>query len=310
MIDEVIGRRFPPMSLNKHAESANYGYSEKVPVAVGGGFSEGEHNVYRYLNALAGPQGQIIHYTRVGTCCAFKTPGARFDGTGLLEVYEVTYEGLPKPHRLYFNWYGAADPQIPVGLTTPHGPASEPPFWPCVANDGAPFGHLTESDLDTLISLAAANGLELVPTLKKVYTGDKEALATILRFSSRLQSLDTPTRVYGNMMYSIFLNLGEAKGTQFVIEVILSQEPMVRQRIRDFLWYPTFCVPKGERAEVERAIRAEFPLLWPPDFVFGKGDALFGKTPNNAQHLPGRTGRVHSRLPADKHPGGGTSEAW
>src|SRR4051794_1574718 len=146
-IDEMIGRRFPPMSLNKHAESADYGYSEKVPVAVGGGFSEGGHNVYRYLNALAGPQGQIIHYTRVGTCCAFKTPDARFDGTGLLEVYEVTYEGLPKPNRLYFNWYGAADPQIPVGLTTPQGPASEPPFWPCVSNYGAPFGHLTESDV-------------------------------------------------------------------------------------------------------------------------------------------------------------------
>jgi len=115
--DEMIGRRFPPMSLTKRAESADYGYSEKIPVAVGGGFSEGGHNVYRYLNALAGPQGQKIHYTRIGTCCAFKTPDSPFDGTGLLEVYEVTYDGSSKPNRLYFNWYGAADPQIPVGLT-------------------------------------------------------------------------------------------------------------------------------------------------------------------------------------------------
>lgn len=116
--EEMIGRRFPPMSLSKRAESDNYGYSEKVPIAVGGGFSEGGHNVYRYLNALAGPQGQRIHYTRVGTCCAFKTPDSPFQGTGLLEVYEVTYDGLPKANRLYFNWYGAADPQIPIGLTT------------------------------------------------------------------------------------------------------------------------------------------------------------------------------------------------
>lgn len=113
----MMGRRFPPMNLTKRAESTDYGYSEKTPVAVGGGFSEGEPNVYRYLNALAGPQKQVMHYTRVGTCCVFKTPDSPFDGTGLLEVYEVTYEGLPKAKRLYFNWYGAADPQIPVGLT-------------------------------------------------------------------------------------------------------------------------------------------------------------------------------------------------
>jgi hypothetical protein len=116
--DEMIGRRFPPMNLTKHATSADYGFSEKLPVAVGGGFDEGGHNVYRYLNALAGPQGQRMHYTRVGTCCAFKTPDAPFEGTGLLEIFEVTYDGLTTAKRIYFNWYGAADPQIPVGLTT------------------------------------------------------------------------------------------------------------------------------------------------------------------------------------------------
>ena len=176
-----------------------------------------------------------------------------------------------------------AQPQAPAQpeVTASSTAASEPPFWPCVSNDGAPFGQLTESDVDTLTSLAAANGLELLPTLKKVYTGDEEALATILRFSSQLKSLDMPTRVYGNMIYSVFLNLSEVKGTRFVIAVILSQEPTARQRIRDFLWYPTFCVPKDRRAEVERAARAELPLLWPPDFVFGKEDALFSKTPEN-----------------------------
>src|SRR6266567_7393431 len=49
--EEMMGRRYPPMKLTKHAESAEYGYSEKIPIAVGGGFSDGSHNVYRYLNA-------------------------------------------------------------------------------------------------------------------------------------------------------------------------------------------------------------------------------------------------------------------
>jgi hypothetical protein len=116
--EEMIGRRFPPMSLTKHAESAEYGYSEKYPIAVGGGFPDGGHKVYGYLNALAGPEGQKVHYTRIGTCCFFKAPDSPFDGNGLLEVYEVTYDGQSKPSRLYFNWYGPPDPLIPVGLTT------------------------------------------------------------------------------------------------------------------------------------------------------------------------------------------------
>jgi hypothetical protein len=161
-------------------------------------------------------------------------------------------------------------------------PAAEPPFWPCESNDGAPFGHLTDSDEAKLISLASAGGLDLRPTLEKVYAGDKEALASVLRLSSQLKSRDMPMRVYGNMVYSIFLNLGEAKGPEFVISVVVGQEPAVRQRIRDFLWYPVFCVPKEQRAEAEKSGRTEFPLLWPPDFVFGKDDPLFSKTPNNA----------------------------
>ncbi|HXV68154.1 MAG TPA: hypothetical protein VD738_04440 [Nitrospira sp.] len=167
-------------------------------------------------------------------------------------------------------------------------PALEPPFWPCESDDGSPFGHLTEDDGATLISMASTSGLELVPTLVEVYAGDNEALAAVLRLSSRLKALDMPTRVYGNMVYSIFLNLGEAKGPEAFISVLLSQEPVVRQRIRDFLWYPVFCVPEAERVEVARAQRAEFPLLWPPDFVFGKEDNLFSKTPNNALQPAGR----------------------
>lgn len=156
-------------------------------------------------------------------------------------------------------------------------PAAEPPFWPCEPNDGAPFGQLTDSDEAKLISLASARGLDLRPTLEKVYAGNNEALASVLRFSSQLKLRDMPMRAYGNMVYSIFLNLGEAKGPAFVISVVVAQEPAVRQRIRDFLWYPVFCATKERRAAVEESDRAGFPLLFPPDFVFGKDDPLFSE---------------------------------
>lgn len=116
--EEAIGQRFGRTPLAKMAKDPTYGYSKDVPVPVGGGFGEGSHNVYRYLNALLGPDGQVVHYVRVGTCCPFKTPKSPFDGEGLLEVYEVSYEG-GKPVRLYFNWYESGELCIPKGLTAP-----------------------------------------------------------------------------------------------------------------------------------------------------------------------------------------------
>jgi hypothetical protein len=157
--------------------------------------------------------------------------------------------------------------------------AGEPPFWPCESNDGAPFGHLADSDVNELVSFAAAKGLDLVPTVEKVYTGDKDALAAVMRFSTQLKSRNTPMRVYGNMVYSIYLNLGESKGEELFIAVLQSQNPAVRQRILEFLWYPVFCVPEAGRAEAGWLQRASLPTLWPPDFVFGKDDSLFSKTP-------------------------------
>jgi len=168
------------------------------------------------------------------------------------------------------------------------GHAAEPPFWPCTPDGAEPFGRVTERDQDMLVSLASANGLDLIPTLEKVYAGDKEALAKMFQLSSQLKSLDTHTRAYGALVNSIFLNLGESKGPDFIISVVVSQEPAVRQRIRDFLIYPVFCVPKEQRAEAERSAREQFPLLWPPDFVFGKDDPLFSKTPNNPIKLSAR----------------------
>ncbi len=75
--EEAIGRRFGTVPLGKEATDPSYGYSEKSPVQVGGGFGYGAHYAYRFLNSLSGPGGQEVHYDRVGTCCPFKTPTRR-----------------------------------------------------------------------------------------------------------------------------------------------------------------------------------------------------------------------------------------
>jgi hypothetical protein len=113
----MIGSQYPPMAIKGQAKDSGYGYSEKLAIRLGGGFSEGSKNTYRFLNALLGPQGQKVHYERVGTCCGFKTANSPFGDSALLEVWEISYEGAKRPSRLYFNWYDEGEVLVPVGLT-------------------------------------------------------------------------------------------------------------------------------------------------------------------------------------------------
>ena len=112
---EMIGRRFGAMTLKRAATDPDYAFSEAHPVMVKGGLGEGSHNVYRFLNALRGPAGQQVQYSRVGSCCAFKTKKSPFGGD-LLDVYEVSYDGYA-PRRMYFNWYDDGEILIPVGFS-------------------------------------------------------------------------------------------------------------------------------------------------------------------------------------------------
>ena len=79
----------------------NYGLSEKTAIKTGGG-PRGER---AYLDKLSGPNGEKISYRRLGSCCAFKSSNAQFNNTGLLDIYEVTYEGISKPVHIYLNMY-------------------------------------------------------------------------------------------------------------------------------------------------------------------------------------------------------------
>jgi hypothetical protein len=121
-----MGARVPPMNLSKKASSESYGYAAAEPILIGGGIKDGSKNIYSFLNALRGPDGQKVHYDRVGSCCPFETPNSPFGGKGLLELYEISYEGHAEPKHLYFNWYDAKDPMVPFGLTAyPHSPGGQ-----------------------------------------------------------------------------------------------------------------------------------------------------------------------------------------
>lgn len=92
-------------------EPSGYGYTPEDPIKVGGG-PQGERE---YLEYMRGPEGQRLRFHRLGSCCAFKDPSLPFGG-GLLDMYEVTYEGLEKPVTLYLDMYRLEEPRAPVGF--------------------------------------------------------------------------------------------------------------------------------------------------------------------------------------------------
>jgi hypothetical protein len=95
-----------------------YGFSPDNPIHVGGG-PEGQR---AFLETLRGPEGQPLAWRRLGSCCEFETPNGLM-GLGLLDLYEVAYEGLEQPVILYLNMYDSGPVAAPAGFLLP-GPGA------------------------------------------------------------------------------------------------------------------------------------------------------------------------------------------
>lgn len=115
----------PNLTLNKdntfiiteYSKDKKYGYDKDYPVNIFYRTSKDEViNQQRFLNALAGPNGEKITYTKLESCCPF--PSKRSDmGAGFLDVYEIKWEGQKKPINLYLNIYEKGVLMVPLGLT-------------------------------------------------------------------------------------------------------------------------------------------------------------------------------------------------
>lgn len=112
----------PPLSKEKAfiitetSSDDKYGYDADYPINLGfTTLEKSEINVERYFGALTGPQGQALSYNKVDTCCPF--PSQRNDmGAGLLDIYEVTWDGLATPKRIYINLYEKGKVVAPKGF--------------------------------------------------------------------------------------------------------------------------------------------------------------------------------------------------
>lgn len=101
------------MILESIETNPNYGYKNDRKNSI----KVGEiSNQRAYLDALKGPNGETVYYTRVSSCCQFKTKKAVF-GLGFLDQYKVSYKGLEQPIILYLNGYDYETPKAPNGFT-------------------------------------------------------------------------------------------------------------------------------------------------------------------------------------------------
>lgn len=105
--------------LNEISTDPTYGFSEKNPIQVGGvADNEGPLNERRYLNALAGPNGEAVTYYRAGSCCPIKSNSNPFGGnTVMLDNYRVTWEGSKDTVSIYINMYDSGELKAPKGFT-------------------------------------------------------------------------------------------------------------------------------------------------------------------------------------------------
>jgi len=102
--------------IKEFSKDKKYGYNPDYPINIFYRNTKDETlNEIRFLNALAGPNGEKITFTRLETCCPFPTKRSDM-GAGFLNVYELKWEGQKKPITLYLNIYEKGILMVPMGL--------------------------------------------------------------------------------------------------------------------------------------------------------------------------------------------------
>ena len=112
-----LNEKYGSFIITKNAKDSKYGYNQDYPVNVGfTSLEDGEKNQLRFLNALAGPNGEKIKFEMKDPCCPYPTKKSDM-GAGMIDTFEITWEGQKKPVLLYINKFEKGELMIPVGFT-------------------------------------------------------------------------------------------------------------------------------------------------------------------------------------------------
>jgi hypothetical protein len=103
--------------ITEYSKDKKYGYDQDYPINIFYRTTKDDSiNQQRFLNALAGPKGEKITYTKLESCCPFPTKRTEL-GAGFLDVYELKWDGQKKTVKLYLNIYEKGILMVPVGLS-------------------------------------------------------------------------------------------------------------------------------------------------------------------------------------------------
>ncbi len=102
--------------INEISSNSNYGYDPDYPVNLGFlPIQTAEINVKRYFGGLSGPNGEKLSYKRVDSCCPFPSDKNSM-GAGILDIYQVTWDGLTQPKLIHVNLYERGKVMAPQGF--------------------------------------------------------------------------------------------------------------------------------------------------------------------------------------------------
>ena len=117
---EFIESRDSILHIEGVAKDITYGYSLDNPVCLGvKDFALSLAYPEKYFNSLTGPNGELIVFNRIKSCCPFKTVNSknpRFQNLAVLEMYSISYKGIKSPAIVYVNFFDQGNVLAPKGF--------------------------------------------------------------------------------------------------------------------------------------------------------------------------------------------------
>ena len=213
----------PPCPVS---DDSAYGLTMEKPIRVGGGAMYVAARERRYLDALRGPAGETITYTRSGSG---GPPGLR----GPIDIYRISWTGLETPVTLYLDAYHFDDaPKAPRGLTCAGFALGAPPVDAFAATDAmirlaietGPSVEVTPVSLDA--DGSAAHGVAL-DQFRAIALFARAAAAS----GTPLQAAPLPKDLPGSglRVYAYPVKCGDRTAAPVSIEILAPQGQMVRR---------------------------------------------------------------------------------
>ena len=103
--------------ITEYSTDGKYGYDKDYPINIGFiNEQNGPKSIGYFFGALQGESKEKISYEKVDSCCPFPTKRSVMGG-GILDIYEVKFEGKSKSVLLYINIYDKGKVLCPKGFS-------------------------------------------------------------------------------------------------------------------------------------------------------------------------------------------------